>query len=670
MGFLNTRGTLAKLLATENLIVQHKLGARTASFNTEDRVLTLPVLETTDENVYNLMTAHEVGHALWTPPYWFDEVPNDIPFDFVNVIEDVRIEKMIQNKFPGLRSDFSRGYDALNQEDFFDIKDKDTSEMSLIDRINLHFKLGARALISFTNEEQTYVNMIDEADTYQKVCLSAKMLCDYLKAKRSEDETEEPLTNESQTTGSGPEQSSQSNANTSEDSDGDEKAGESAPESTDEMTSETQKSFDESVENMTDKYGSDYVYVKTPEFKLKEIVVTVDELRSNYGDVKKDVWSVQQLECDFKTFLSSIKSDVNFMVQQFEMKKSADAYSRQQIHKTGVLNTDVLHNYKLTDDVFIRQSTTPDGKNHGMVMMLDWSGSMCNISISTVKQIITLVQFCRKVQIPFEVYTFTSGSVSRRSDRPLSLKDRISVEGVVSIQVLSSTAKRNDIDIDLWHLWCEGHYSSRQNGHYPHSEFMTMGGTPLNNALFLVPEIITQFKVKTKTQKVSFVCVTDGESSPVYYYSDFKSVKGNNYISLSYSHWDKVMIRDGSYVFDIGNNHEQTGNIVKWIENKLEDVTITNIFIGSPKVCANYVKGFDIIPNDSQFRKENSATYTTKNKWPLIVCVSPKAFGEAQEEMDVEEGASKAKIKAALKKLLKSKQSSKVMLQTMVGQFA
>ena len=39
-------------------------------------------------------------------------------------------------------------------------------------------------------------------------------------------------------------------------------------------------------------------------------------------------------------FLASIKRDVNFMVQQFEMKKSADAYARQQIHKTGVLNTD------------------------------------------------------------------------------------------------------------------------------------------------------------------------------------------------------------------------------------------------------------------------------------------------------------------------------------------
>ena len=96
----------------------------------------------------------------------------------------------------------------------------------------------------------------------------------------------------------------------------------------------------------------------------------------------------------------SIKSDVNHMVQQFEMKKSADAYARQQTHKTGVLDTNRLHNYKLTDDIFLRQSITPDGKCHGMVMYLDWSGSMADISFETVKQIITLVQFCRKVQIP------------------------------------------------------------------------------------------------------------------------------------------------------------------------------------------------------------------------------------------------------------------------------
>ena len=96
------------------------------------------------------------------------------------------------------------------------------------------------------------------------------------------------------------------------------------------------------------------------------------------------------------------------MAQQFEMKKSADAYARQQIHKTGVLNTNVLHNYKLTDDLFVRQSVVPDGKNHGLPMLIDWSGSMSDNIVATVKQLLVLVSFCRKVGIPFDVYTFTA----------------------------------------------------------------------------------------------------------------------------------------------------------------------------------------------------------------------------------------------------------------------
>ena len=59
----------------------------------------------------------------------------------------MRIEKFIQNKFPGLRVDFSKGYDYLNESNFFAIQGVDVSKMSLIDRINLHFKLGVRALV-------------------------------------------------------------------------------------------------------------------------------------------------------------------------------------------------------------------------------------------------------------------------------------------------------------------------------------------------------------------------------------------------------------------------------------------------------------------------------------------------------------------------------------------
>ena len=70
MTFLETRGMLAKLLATENLHVQHDAAAATASFDTDTRTLTLPVFKTEDKHVYNMLVAHESSHALHTPADW------------------------------------------------------------------------------------------------------------------------------------------------------------------------------------------------------------------------------------------------------------------------------------------------------------------------------------------------------------------------------------------------------------------------------------------------------------------------------------------------------------------------------------------------------------------------------------------------------------------------
>ena len=43
-----------------------------------------------------------------------------------------------------------------------------------------------------------------------------------------------------------------------------------------------------------------------------------------------------------------------------------------------------------------------------MIMLLDWSGSMSDTIFNTVEQLINLVSFIKKVNIPFEVYFFTS----------------------------------------------------------------------------------------------------------------------------------------------------------------------------------------------------------------------------------------------------------------------
>ena len=60
------KGTLAKLLATENLNVEHR-NVPTAYFDIENRILCLPIWKDVSADVYDMLVGHEVGHALYTP---------------------------------------------------------------------------------------------------------------------------------------------------------------------------------------------------------------------------------------------------------------------------------------------------------------------------------------------------------------------------------------------------------------------------------------------------------------------------------------------------------------------------------------------------------------------------------------------------------------------------
>ena len=120
------KGTLAKLLATENITVEHRK-VSTACFDVDKRLLILPIWKTASSAVYDLLVGHEVGHALYTPAEDFGNTPKD----FVNVLEDVRIEKMIKVTYPGLRKSFYEGYNELWDQDFFGVKGEDIN-LSLI----------------------------------------------------------------------------------------------------------------------------------------------------------------------------------------------------------------------------------------------------------------------------------------------------------------------------------------------------------------------------------------------------------------------------------------------------------------------------------------------------------------------------------------------------------
>ncbi len=98
---------------------------------------------------------------------------------------------------------------------------------------------------------------------------------------------------------------------------------------------------------------------------------------------------------------------VNYMVKEFEMKKAADIHRRAYNSKKGTLDMNKIHAYRYSENLFQQITSFPEGKNHGMVMLIDWSGSMNNCMADTIEQLINLTMFCSKVQIPFEVYAFS-----------------------------------------------------------------------------------------------------------------------------------------------------------------------------------------------------------------------------------------------------------------------
>ena len=110
------KSQLAKLLATEDLMVEHKK-VETACFNVHSRVLTLPMWEKASGVVYDMLVGHEVGHALYTPDInWIKD--RRINPQIVNVVEDARIEKLMKRRYAGISKSFYRGYYELSEQDF------------------------------------------------------------------------------------------------------------------------------------------------------------------------------------------------------------------------------------------------------------------------------------------------------------------------------------------------------------------------------------------------------------------------------------------------------------------------------------------------------------------------------------------------------------------------
>jgi hypothetical protein len=168
------KSQLARLMATENLTVQHQK-IQTAKFDPKNRVLYLPIWQNMTGAIYDLLCGHEVGHALYTPADGWHNTASDKSKEkfyknFLNVVEDARIEKKVKRKYPGLNNSFRNGYQELINRDFFGIKNSDVNELSFIDRLNLYSKSQwTNAKIEFSAKEELLVKKVQACESWDDV---------------------------------------------------------------------------------------------------------------------------------------------------------------------------------------------------------------------------------------------------------------------------------------------------------------------------------------------------------------------------------------------------------------------------------------------------------------------------------------------------------------------
>ena len=333
------KSQLAKLLATEDLIVEHK-NCDTASFNVHTRLLTLPMWDKASNTVYDLLVGHEVGHALFTPD---EDPPAHVPFQFVNVVEDARIEKMMKRKYPGLAKTFFKGYQELNEEDFFSISDGDVADFNLADRANLYFKVGNFVDISFTEEEVTIIRMIEGCETFEDVVRVAEILHNFCK-KKKEDKPEVPMPSQSDDGQVSPDFESEQQI---EDTD---EQGTETPEQqpiNDDSSSDIDDIAIDDIEVRTADALSDNIkdlirdalyennYVEIPNLDFKSVVVNNTDIHEycnkHYDRYHEFPETFDEPDKMFVEFKRSAQKEVNYLVKEFECRKSAAAYSRSSV---------------------------------------------------------------------------------------------------------------------------------------------------------------------------------------------------------------------------------------------------------------------------------------------------------------------------------------------------
>ena len=689
---LEIKGSLAKCLATENLIIENKK-VSTASFDVEKRILVLPMWQKASATVYDLLVGHEVGHALFTDNIdWREEYPN-LPKDFVNVIEDVRIERMMKKKYPGLSRTFYNGYNELNAQDFFCTDGEDLNNLSFIDRINLYFKIGAFHNIAFSDEENEFVTRICQAETFQDVLEISQDIYDYLKQQETKQEIDAPAPQTGSEGGGDTVDSQEENEQSESQEEGegdDESEGESGEESddfdepmADEFESKTNQSFNNNTENLTEKYGEETHYVDLPKINLDNVILPNEYIHmlANRYFTETNHWVsdwFNEVSADYVKYKKSAQKEVNYLMKEFECKKSADSYARSSAARTGVLDCTKLHTYKYNEDLFKKVTVVPDGKNHGLIFILDWSGSMSRWMLDTCKQMFNIVWFCKKANLPFEVYAFTNDPdayLEHQPDHPPIYQQE---DGVLALEpsfrlmnLLTSKTNAKELDAQMKNIWACASAFQTGVGYTPRA--LQLSGTPMGESLLTLHTLIPQFQSQNKTQKVNVVFLTDGEG-----YVNPACVKRINqrteeeYFGYKRTYKYTLRVKKTGRTYSSHSN-DMFSDYAKVLLTSLKESFPTVNFVNFRVAVSREFKNcYDWYGRSTGLYDEVKKTFK-KNQYITFTGtgfdqfnVIPSGALSQEDEFVVPEDATKGQIKTAFTKMLTKKKTNKKLLSEFV----
>ena len=474
-------------------------------------------------------------------------------------------------------------------------------------------------------------------------------------------------------------------------------------------TSLTDDNFREREEEMADMRDSVTVpnYLTFPKLNIDSFIIDYKKVHKEVGEYYvKQEGATEYGRTLLKKFKSANEKMISYMVKEFEMKKAADIHRRAYNSKKGTLDMNKIHAYKYSENLFQQITSFPEGKNHGMVMFIDWSGSMSGCMKDTIEQLVNLTMFCQKVQIPFEVFAFTDSyrdwqdedneeMYRRRNEIPYDTSltgkkianyktnDMIISHHTKLLNLFSSRMRNRELT-DAYEnvLMLADAFSNRYSYYYSSSyqyfglpNNYNLGGTPLDDTIIMSKSIIEEFKIRTKAQIVNAVFLTDGQSNRNGHYLDSTNVTRS--FDRRALHIDDKASRTRTYpVSDTGRQKKETDILLEALKNSL-GVNLLGFFLLSGsgrRVSGNLGYIMSTYPTEvelSQFRKDKFLIDKGTSYDELyILNVKGLEIDEVDHFDSVAAGSSKAEIRKALKKNTKNKLKNRVLLNAFIEKVA